>query len=287
LEFLVKHRAPDAGTAKSRLRVAEEQAREAARRDQLAAGREESAVAREQAADLRERKVLASVERALASAEPSSERLVACFEAFRNEAAWDRACAAEDRRESARERAEAADERAEALDALRRAHFDELTGAHRRGLGKELLRDEIERARRSRGGLALVILDVDGLKAVNDTRGHLEGDELLRGVVAAIRANIRSYEPIVRLGGDEFAFTIGGVTREGAAERCDLMRAELERTPDAGAFTVGIAELRPDDDLGDLLRRADAALVQSRQPRAGRAGPPRAEQAGFGIQPRP
>ena len=113
----------------------------------------------------------------------------------------------------------------------------------------------------------MVIVDVDELKAVNDSQGHLAGDELLRDVVAAIRANIRSYEPIVRLGGDEFAFTVRGVTREGAAERCDLMRAELARTPISGNFTVGIAELRPDDDLGDLLHRADAALVDSRHTR--------------------
>jgi diguanylate cyclase (GGDEF)-like protein len=112
-----------------------------------------------------------------------------------------------------------------------------------------------------------VVADVDGLKAVNDTRGHLAGDQLLRDVVAAIRANIRSYEPIVRLGGDEFAFTIAGVTRDGAAERCDLIRAELDRTALPAAFTTGIAELQVDDDLSALLHRADAALIGARQGR--------------------
>jgi diguanylate cyclase (GGDEF)-like protein len=260
---VVKHRASEAGSATTRLHATEEHCREAARRDERASDREEAAAVRERAAQERERKMFLSLERTLATGNSSRERVLACLEAFRREAAWDRACAEEDRREAARDRTQAAEERTEALDALRGAHFDDLTGAYRRGLGKELLRDEIERARRSGGGLALVIADVDGLKEVNDTRGHLAGDELLRKVVAAIRANIRSYEPIVRLGGDEFCFTIAGVTRAGAAERCDLMRAELGRTPDAG-FTVGIAELRPDDDLGGLLHRADSALLDSR-----------------------
>ena len=261
----MKHRASDARPATSRLHAAEEQGREATRRDQAASDRESTAETRELAAERRERMMAVTLERALATAQLSKDRVVACIEALREEAAWDRACAAEDRREAARDRAEAAGERTEALDALRGAHFDELTGAYRRGLGKELLRDEIERALRSGWGLALVILDVDGIKAVNDSRGHLAGDELLRVVVAAIRANIRSYEPIVRLGGDEFAFTIAGVTLVGAIERCDLLRAELGRTPIPADFTVGIAELRRDDDLGDLLHRADAALLDSRQ----------------------
>jgi diguanylate cyclase (GGDEF)-like protein len=260
----MKHRASDAKPATSRLRAAEEQVRDAAGRDGRASEREAAAAARDRASEERERKMVLSLERALATGNPSKERVLACVETFRDEAAWDRVCAKEDRRDATRERAQAAEERAEALDALRGAHFDDLTGAYRRGLGQELLRDEIERARRSGSGLALVIADVDGLKTVNDTRGHLAGDELLRDVVGAIRANIRSYEPIVRLGGDEFCFTIGGVTREGAAERCDLMRAELGPTPAAG-FTVGIAELRPDDDLGGLLHRADGALLDSRQ----------------------
>jgi diguanylate cyclase (GGDEF)-like protein len=260
----VKQRASDAKPATNRLRAAEEQGRNATRRDERATEREEAAAVRERASEERERKMVLTLEQAVARGKLSNQRVLACLEAFRNEATWDRACAKEDRREAIRDRTQAAEERSEALDALRGAHFDDLTGAYRRGLGKELLRDEIERARRSGGGLALVIADVDGLKTVNDTRGHLAGDELLRDVVSAIRANIRSYEPIVRLGGDEFCFTIGGVTREGAAERCDLMRAELEPTPTAG-FTVGIAELRPDDDLGSLLHRADTALLDSRQ----------------------
>jgi diguanylate cyclase (GGDEF)-like protein len=262
---LVKHRA--SGTRVTAINPAEEQVREAARRDELASERDTAAATRDRAAEKREQKMAVTLERALAVEHFSLDRLRGCVEALRAEAAWDRTCSADDRRQAHADRVQAAEDRAEALEAVRGAHSDELTGAYRRGLGREMVRDEIERARRSGGSLAMVIVDVDRLKAVNDSRGHSAGDDLLRDVVAAIRANIRSYEPIVRLGGDEFAFTIAGVTREGAAERCDLMRAELERAPISGSFTVGIAELRPDDDLGDLFRRADAALVDSRQRR--------------------
>jgi diguanylate cyclase (GGDEF)-like protein len=113
----------------------------------------------------------------------------------------------------------------------------------------------------------LGIIDVDGLKKVNDTKGHLVGDQLLRDMVACIRANIRAYEPIVRLGGDEFAFTIAGLARRGAEERCALIRADLARRPSRGTFSVGLAVLEPDDELGDLLRRADAELVEVRPTR--------------------
>ena len=114
---------------------------------------------------------------------------------------------------------------AEALEALESTHFDDLTDAYRRGFGAHMLRAEIERARRRDGRLVVALVDVDGLKAVNDMEGHFAGDEILRQVVVAIRANIRSYEPVVRLGGDEFAFTMAGVDLNGARERCTLIQA--------------------------------------------------------------
>jgi diguanylate cyclase (GGDEF)-like protein len=245
-----------------RLAAAEDFVRDGAKRDELASHRDDAAATRDRAAHNRDHKMAGGLRRVLTLGHTSLDRVFACVDALRGEAAADRACAAEDRRLAAEDRVRAAEERAEALDALRGAHFDELTGAYRRALGKQMMEREIDRARRSEQPLAVVIVDVDGLKQVNDTRGHLAGDQLLRDVVDAIRANIRSYEPVVRLGGDEFAFTMTGVSREGAAERHRLMRAEI---PD-GTFTAGIAELEPDDDLADVLRRADLGLVSSRAP---------------------
>jgi diguanylate cyclase (GGDEF)-like protein len=249
--------------AMRRVTAAEAHARKATGRDRRAERRDLAAEDRDRAAEARDLEI-EDLEAILASDEPLAVKVSHRLMALRGEAAQDRVLAARDRQRSSRDRARAAAERALAVEALHGAHFDELTGTYRRGLGKDVLRSEIERARRLRGPLVLGIVDVDGLKRVNDTEGHLAGDQLLRDVVAAIRANIRAYEPIVRLGGDEFAFTIGGLAHTGAEERCALIRADLARRPSRGRFSVGLAVLEDDDELADLMRRADAELVQSR-----------------------
>jgi diguanylate cyclase (GGDEF)-like protein len=198
------------------------------------------------------------------------DRLLSEARRIRAEAAADRASAADDRRQAALDREQASKDRAEALQALRRAHFDDLTGAHRRGFGEEVLRAEIERARRSDERLALAFVDVDGLKGVNDTRGHLAGDQLLCDLVQAIKANIRAYEPVIRLGGDEFAFAMLGFDAERMRDRCAVIKADLARRPSGGSISVGITELEPSDDLVDLFRRADEALMEAR-PKRGRS----------------
>jgi len=142
--------------------------------------------------------------------------------------------------------------------------LDDLTGAQRRGFGEEILRGEIDRARRSDGQLAVAFVDVDGLKEVNDSSGHVAGDRLLCDVVEAIKANIRSYEPVIRLGGDEFAFAMSGAGAEGMRERCAVIKADLARRPSRAGITIGIAELHPGDEAADLFRRADTALVNAR-----------------------
>ncbi len=265
----MEHQASDGGQRETvrnlRVREVEEHVREAAERDELARRRDQIAAERDNAAQKRDR-AIAQMDGSLTHGSPATvakhvKRLVA-------DAASDRIRAAADRELAARDRARAAEERAEALEALEEAHFDDLTGAHRRGFGEEMLRAEIERAQRQDERLALVMVDVDGLKDVNDTEGHFAGDELLRDVVAAIRANIRSYEPIVRLGGDEFAFTIAGVGLDGAQNRCTLIRADLARRPSRGSISVGCTGLRPDDDLSELCRRADTALVEARKRRS-------------------
>lgn len=252
----------------SRVSAAEEYAREAEKRDEAARHRDMAAEIRDQAASRRDR-AMADRERAMAEGGATFEAAVKHAEEARTLAAADRALAAEDRQKAARDRLRAAQDRAETLAALYYAHLDDLTGAYRRGRGEQAVQAEIDRARRSDGMLVLAVIDVDGLKRLNDEKGHAAGDALLRDVVAAIRANIRSYEPVVRLGGDEFACTIGGIDVGAAMERFNVIRADLARRPSRGSFTVGIAQLRPDDDLIDLILRADAAMVQARRERVG------------------
>jgi diguanylate cyclase (GGDEF)-like protein len=252
----------DEATIARRVSDAERLGREGARRDHEAARRDLAAEARDRAAEKRDRQL--TIREASLKGPPVLDRLRAELKALRARAAAHRAQAAAHRRLAARDREQAARERGELLEALRRSHFDDLTGAHRRGYGEIVLRDEIERARRSDGRLALGFVDVDGLKEVNDRDGHLAGDRLLCDVVESIRANIRSYEPVIRLGGDEFAFAMSGFDADAMRERCAVIKADLGRRPAAGKITVGIAELEPGDDLKDLLSRADAALVNAR-----------------------
>jgi len=82
-----------------------------------------------------------------------------------------------------------------------------------------LLDAEIDRAHRGNGRLTLAYVDVDGVKQVNNRRGHAAGDALLRDVIDAMRTNLRSYDLIVRVGGDEFVCALPDSTPDDARRR--------------------------------------------------------------------
>lgn len=183
----------------------------------------------------------------------------------------DRAAALRDRKRGASDRGQAAADRAaasvdrEAAAADRATSgIDDLTGAYRRQVGMAGLAREVVRAKRTKQPFALVFVDVDGLKAMNDSRGHSAGDQLLRATVDSIRAHLRSYDLIVRFGGDEFLCGLADVTVADAAKRFSLVNADLAETQQA-SVTVGVAELDADDALEDLIARADQALYRERQ----------------------
>jgi diguanylate cyclase (GGDEF)-like protein len=185
----------------------------------------------------------------------------------RAQAARDRQRASEERRRAAADRRRAGEERKVAEAALQRAHRDELTGAHRRGFGEKALQAEIDRARRHDGSLVLVFVDIDGLREVNNRDGHPAGDALLIEAVTAIRSQMRSYEPIVRFGGDEFVCAIADIDLEQAKRRFVAVSDSLARSVAGARITVGLTELRAGDTLGELIERADAALLATRRGR--------------------
>lgn len=175
----------------------------------------------------------------------------------RDRAAHDRAEAARDRRRAARDRAQAARDRVE-------AGIDGLTGALRRDRGMADLAREIDRARRSGGRLVLAFVDVDGLKAINDVRGHAAGDELLRDVALTLRSALRSYDLVIRYGGDEFLCALPGTDTGGARRRFDGVATELLDRNARASVSTGLAELEDPDTLERLIARADAALYAGR-----------------------
>jgi diguanylate cyclase (GGDEF)-like protein len=241
----------------------------AARRDEAARLRDLAAQARERSAEVRDRN--AAERQALWNPVESFGSACDYARAVRAHAAIDRGLAAADRAQAALDRKLAAEDRRQAEADLQRAHIDELTGAYTRGLGTMALQRELDRARHSDGRLVLAFVDVDDLKVVNDTLGHDAGDRLLRGIVDAIRANLRSYDPIVRVGGDEFICALAGADLDETRERFIAIQESLRVAPGA-SISVGLAELLATDTLEDLRRRGDEALyvAKRRQCQVGR-----------------
>ncbi|MFZ0385891.1 MAG: GGDEF domain-containing protein [Solirubrobacteraceae bacterium] len=150
---------------------------------------------------------------------------------------------------------------------------DSLTGAWQRGPGLEQLEHEIHRARRGSGRLVVAYVDVNGLKAINDTYGHAAGDTMLARVVAALRCNLRPYELIVRVGGDEFICALSDAGSDDVRRRFDEIAQQLTVDPSVAAITVGFAELTEGDSATDLVERADREFLAAHQARA-RGGSP-------------
>lgn len=147
------------------------------------------------------------------------------------------------------------------------AAIDELTGVLRRGHGMLTLTREVRRAfREDDPRLAVAFIDVDGLKRVNDTRGHAEGDRLLIAVASALTRRLRSHDVVYRYGGDEFVCVLPGANLEGAKPIFDAIHesftGEFENT-----FSIGMTELMEGDTPETLLARADRELYASRRER--------------------
>lgn len=186
------------------------------------------------------------------------------------DAATDRNAARRDRRSAKGDRAHAAHDREAAftdrsLSGAERAALllDELTGCYRRAAGFLELEREIVKAERTERPFTLVFVDVDGLKAVNDTLGHDAGDACLRAVVRALRSVVREYDVIVRYGGDEFICGLAEVNAADAVARFDRANAAL-READHASVSVGVVERWHGEGLASLIGRADAAMYDSR-----------------------
>jgi diguanylate cyclase (GGDEF)-like protein len=118
----------------------------------------------------------------------------------------------------------------------RRAHFDELTGLPNRFLLLDRFRQAVAHARRTHTKLALLSLDLDGFKAINDTLGHATGDALLKGVSGGLLASIRASDTVCRCGGDEFVVLLAEVADDsGAVRAMQKIRLRL-----AAPFAIGM-----------------------------------------------
>jgi diguanylate cyclase (GGDEF)-like protein len=160
------------------------------------------------------------------------------------------------------------------------AMSDPLTGlANRRALS-ERIRYEVARHARQEHSFAVLALDLDGFKGVNDRFGHHAGDDVLRDVAEALAGAVREQDTVARLGGDEFCVLAPATDRGGGAHLAAKVEQAIGRVTtgiDALSGSVGVAVF-PDDgrDALSVLEAADAAQVAAkRRSRAARAAPSR------------
>ena len=137
---------------------------------------------------------------------------------------------------------------------------------NRRGFERELHRS-IAYIKRYRASGALIVLDVDRLKPINDAYGHAAGDQVLKAVVAALSRHVRSSDVVGRLGGDEFALLLWNLSETDARAKAVALEQAVDRltftfrgrTVTAGA-SAGVAILGPHAEAGRALEEADAAM---------------------------
>ena len=154
------------------------------------------------------------------------------------------------------------------------AESDALTGVmNRRGFERELKR-AASYVQRYGGNAALVYLDLDGFKPVNDRYGHAAGDAVLRAVAASLVASVRASDLVARIGGDEFAVLLWNLSPQDARNKAQtLERAVADTVVRWGArrlavgATAGVAEFLADRDIAGVLARADAAMYARKRKR--------------------
>lgn len=152
------------------------------------------------------------------------------------------------------------------------AATDPMTGLANRRRFFEIGEREVQSARRYASPLALLMIDIDHFKRVNDTFGHPAGDEVIKALAGACVDELRAPDAIGRLGGEEFAALLPKTSlaeAENAAERLRQAIANLALPLSCGTITftisIGVAELKPaDPSIQVLLQRADAALYESK-----------------------
>lgn len=152
-----------------------------------------------------------------------------------------------------------------------RSRTDPLTGLFNRSQLFATLEQEVSRTRRSERGFCVLMIDLDGLKAINDTAGHLRGDEVLRMLGRVIAGSIRTVDSAYRYGGDEFVVVLPETEIVGAfvvAEKIRLGSEELGTAlghPGQASVSIGLVS-HPEDGLTgeELMAAADRAMYQAK-----------------------
>jgi len=135
-----------------------------------------------------------------------------------------------------------------------------------------LFQQAISLAGRSGEPLAVILADLDHFKALNDTLGHLAGDQVLKRSAACLRQHLRSSDTVCRWGGEEFLMILKGCDTNAAATLAEKLREVLEQdsqlhalTPNGCTASFGVAQYIPGETVESLVGRADAAMYAAKQ----------------------
>jgi len=148
------------------------------------------------------------------------------------------------------------------------AALDQLTGLYNRRSGEQRLAEEINRARRHDRALTLLLLDLDGLKQMNDQFGHAAGDAVLKTVAERLQKAIRGSDLAVRLGGDEFMVLLPECRPDEVRHvlsRIEGLEVDYNGEKIRCRFSRGWADCRPGETSQELLNRADEALYEDKR----------------------
>jgi len=153
------------------------------------------------------------------------------------------------------------------------ASRDEMTGLHNRRHFYEVAEEEMARAQQRRDTLSILLLDLDGLKGINDEYGHGVGDVVITNLAAVITKHIRTTDVAARLGGDEFGIIMPGTDKRGAFALARRLWEEMERNPmcESGptqlmvTVSIGVAGYPwGGDSLDEMLHWADADMYANK-----------------------
>ncbi len=152
---------------------------------------------------------------------------------------------------------------------------DVLTGTYNRYFLKEFMQFELTRKKRYGGHLSILLCDLDNFKNVNDSFGHLKGDEILVYFARLLERNLRSSDIVVRYGGDEFILVLTDTAKEMAHFVAERIISEVNESPEMQQLGIGVSigiAGYPEDGKGlsELIKKADQALYDSKRKGKGR-----------------
>lgn len=161
-------------------------------------------------------------------------------------------------------------ERKKLEDALKiAATIDKLTDIYNRRKFEEILKQEIERTKRYKSPLSLLMFDIDHFKKINDTYGHQVGDYVLKTIADIVRNNIRTTDSFGRWGGEEFMILLPETTLKNAGELAEKIRNIIENYifKDVKLVTIscGVTQFIQDDTFDSFIKRVDDALYNAKK----------------------